>query len=136
MNENEMYNQMTVYMESCESGSMFENLLEDNINIYAVSASNSRESSWAAYCAPDDYVDGTSVGSCLGDLFSVNWMEDTDAANLSTETLQEQFETVKTKTTRSPVLQWGELDWTTEPIGMFEGDVDTATEDIWSYMGH
>ena len=136
MNENEMYDQMTVYIEACESGSMFENILEDNINIYGVSASNSKESSWAAYCAPDDFVDGTSINSCLGDLFSVNWMEDTDAANISTETLQEQYETVKTKTNLSPVLQWGELDWTTEPIGMFEGDIDTATEDIWSYMGH
>ena len=87
MNENEMYGQMTVYIEACESGSMFENILEDNINIYGVSASDSHKSSYAAYCAPDDYVDGKSIGSCLGDLFSINWMEDTDAATLSIETL-------------------------------------------------
>jgi legumain len=107
MNENDMYDQMTVYIESCESGSMFENILEDNIGIYGVSASDSHQSSWGAYCAPDDFVDGTSIGSCLGDLFSINWMEDTDVASLAVETLQEQYETVKTKTTRSPVLQWG-----------------------------
>lgn len=136
MNENNMYEQMTVYIEACESGSMFENILEDDINIYGVSASNSKSSSWAAYCSPDDKVDGKSVGSCLGDLFSINWMEDTDAADVKTETLQDQYETVKTKTTRSPVLQWGELDWTTEPIGMFEGDVSESTNDTWNWLGH
>jgi len=80
MNKNKMYKEMTVYMEACESGSMFENILEDDLNIYAVSVANSHESSWGTYCSPDDMVDGKHVGSCLGDLFSVNWMEDTDAA--------------------------------------------------------
>lgn len=77
-------------------------------------------------------VDGKKVGSCLGDLFSINWMEDTDAADIKTETLQDQFTTVKTKTTRSPVLQWGELDWTDEPIGVFQGSDDDMSRDIWS----
>jgi legumain len=89
MNENKMYKEMTVYIEACESGSMFENILEDNLNIYAVSAANSSESSWGAYCYPDDKVNGKSVGSCLGDLFSINWMEDTDAANINTESLEQ-----------------------------------------------
>ena len=94
MNENKMYKEMTVYIEACESGSMFENILEDNLNIYALSAANSSESSWGAYCYPDDKVNGKSVGSCLGDLFSINWMEDTEAANINTETLDQQFQTV------------------------------------------
>mgnify|MGYP001810911594 CR=1 FL=1 len=34
------------YMEACESGSMFEGLLEDNIHIYATTAANAHESSW------------------------------------------------------------------------------------------
>jgi legumain len=91
MNENKMYKEMVVYIEACESGSMFENILEDNLNIYAVTAANAHESSWGTYCAPDDKVDGKSltIGTCLGDLFSVNWMEDTDAADISKETLQE-----------------------------------------------
>ena len=104
MHENNMYNQMTVYIEACESGSMFEKVLEDDINIYGVSASNSHSSSWASYCSPDNKVDGKSIGSCLGDLFSTNWMEDADAADIKTETLQEQYESVKEKTTKSPVL--------------------------------
>ena len=30
----------------------------------------------------------------------------------------------------------GELDWTNEPIGMFEGDVSEATNDTWNWLGH
>ena len=87
MFENKMYKEMVVYIEACESGSMFQNILKDNMNIYAITAANASESSWGTYCSPDDKVDGVSVGSCLGDLFSVNWMEDSDHANMDTETL-------------------------------------------------
>lgn len=79
MHENQMYKEMVMYIESCESGSMFKDL-KDNIDVYAVSAANAKESSWGTYCHPDDMVDGKHIGSCLGDLFSVNWMEDLDKA--------------------------------------------------------
>lgn len=65
---------------------MFVNLPK-NMNIYAVSAANPHESSWGCYCPPEDEVNGKHIGSCLGDLFSVNWMEDTDASNVNTRTL-------------------------------------------------
>lgn len=50
-----------------------------------MSAANATESSWATYC-PASYgmndggsiVNGTDLGVCLGDLFSVNWMENLD----------------------------------------------------------
>lgn len=92
MHENKMYKEMTMYMEACESGSMFEKILEDDINVYAVSAANAHESSWGTYCSPDDSVDGKSLHTCLGDLFSVNWMEDSDIAKMGQETLHKQFQ--------------------------------------------
>jgi len=95
MNENKMYKEMVLYIEACESGSMFEGILADNINVYAVTAANADESSWGTYCYPDDSVQGTHINSCLGDLFSVNWMEDTEAADITTETLDTQFDKVK-----------------------------------------
>jgi len=42
MHSKKMYKQMTVYMEACESGSMFENILPTDLGIYAVSAANAR----------------------------------------------------------------------------------------------
>jgi len=119
MHDNKMYKQMTMYVEACESGSMFQNILEDNLNVYAVSAANASESSWGNYCSPDDKIDGKSIGSCLGDLFSTNWMEDSDKATMGQETLQSQFDTVKKETTKSHAMQWGDVSFTSEPIGDF-----------------
>lgn len=127
MHENEMYGEMTVYIEACESGSMFENILEDNLNIYATTAANSHESSWGYYCAPDDVVDGKHIGSCLGDLYSINWMEDTDANDICSETLSTQFDTVQTKTTKSHVMKFGDESFTSEVVGNFQGVCDAKT---------
>merc|ERR1712147_566470 len=44
MHAKKMYKEMVVYMEACESGSMFESLSAD-LSIYAVSAANGHESS-------------------------------------------------------------------------------------------
>ena len=86
MHQKGMYEQLVFYIEACESGSMFPDL-QANIGVAAMTASNAKESSWATYCPPDDVINGVSIGTCLGDLFSVNWMEDTEANNPATETL-------------------------------------------------
>ena len=130
MHTNNLYKEMTVYIEACESGSMFKNILQPNVNIYALSAANPSESSWATYCSPNDKVNGKSVGSCLGDLFSVNWMEDSEASTMSTETLQQQFVNVKNLTTKSQVMQWGDLTFTTEPIADFESGSDATLKKV------
>ena len=88
MQAHELYKEMVFYVEACESGSMFPNLREDQ-HVYAVTASNATQASYATYCSPDDTVlNGTvRMGTCLGDLFSVAWMEDTEHNLPSNETL-------------------------------------------------
>lgn len=54
-------------------------------------------------------VMGKKMKTCLGDLFSVNWMEDTDAEDISKETFSAQFTKVKGLTTKSHVTQFGEM---------------------------
>ena len=46
--------------------------------------------------------------SCLGDLFSVNWMEDSDATDITSESLDEQAQTVIAKTSKSKVMNYGD----------------------------
>jgi legumain len=124
MKSKKMFRQLTFYIEACESGSMFPSLTADG-GIYGVTASNATESSWASYCNSEAVVNGKNIGSCLGDLFSTNWMEDTDKAitggDMDSETLEEQYNTVKTETTRSPVLKFGDFSFMSEAIGDFEG---------------
>jgi legumain len=73
-----MYDKLVFYMEACNGGSMFANLLPKDINVFATTAANPNEPSWGTYCPPQDKVNGKAIGACLGDLYSVNWMEDSD----------------------------------------------------------
>eukprot|EP00755_Sulcionema_specki_P015049 Sspe_Gene.943::Locus_319_Transcript_1_1_Confidence_1.000_Length_1245::g.943::m.943/K01369/LGMN; legumain len=107
-------------MEACESGSMFDGFPTD-LNIYVTTAANAQESSWGTYCPPDDNINGKSLNTCLGDLYSVNWMENADANNLQKETLEEQFEKVKKLTNKSHVMQYGAQGIASEPAANFEG---------------
>ena len=88
MKDTGMFKELTFYLEACESGSMFPNLKADE-NIYALTASNATQSSWGAYCGSEAVIDGVNIGSCLGDLFSINWMEDTESHDVSIETLSD-----------------------------------------------
>merc|ERR1711953_387685 len=89
--------------------------------VYGLSAASPSESSWGTYCGSDAMVDGKSIGSCLGDLFSVSWMEDSDAVDITQETLNEQFATVKTATSKSQVMQWGDLSFQTDKVSEYQG---------------
>lgn len=89
------------------------------MGIYAVTSSDSTHSSFANYCSPNDSVNGVHIKACLGNIFSTNFLEDSDKAEMTRESLQQQFEVVKNETTQMPVMQWGDLRITQEPIGIF-----------------
>jgi legumain len=93
--------------------------LPTNTKIYALSAANPTESSWGTYCSPNDVIQGKHIGSCLGDLFSVNFIEDLDKGNSNDETLNEQFQIVKKLTSLSQVMQWGDLTFLNDKVGDF-----------------
>jgi Peptidase C13 family len=44
---------MVIYLEACESGSMFQGLMDDSLKIYVTTAANAEESSWGedGFCA-------------------------------------------------------------------------------------
>lgn len=132
MHEKNLYKEMVFYIEACESGSMFPKL-KDNIGVYAMTASNAELSSWATYCSPHDKVKGKSIGTCLGDLFSVNWLEDTEKNNILSETLETQHEKVKKLTAQSPVQIFGQQSILKEPVADFQGTDDNPIAKHFSY---
>ncbi|KAB1219760.1 Vacuolar-processing enzyme [Morella rubra] len=109
------YKSLVFYLEACESGSIFEGLLPEGLNIYATTAANAEESSWGTYCPGEYPSPPPEYETCLGDLYSVAWMEDSDMHNLRTETLHQQYELVKTRTASdnsaygSHVMQYGDI---------------------------
>jgi len=126
MHNKHMFRHLVLYLESCNSGSMLEGLKVPNV--YALSASSPKESSWGTYC-PDngksaDKVNGKHLGTCLGDLFSVNWMEDDDK-DWQVETLAQQYNTVKKKTKKSHVMRWGDESFRSEDVEDYVGNKTT-----------
>ncbi|KQJ90210.1 vacuolar-processing enzyme [Brachypodium distachyon] len=123
------YKSLVFYLEACESGSIFEGLLPGNISVYATTASNAEESSWGTYCPGD--VDGAppaEFDTCLGDLYSVAWMEDSDAHNLKAESLKQQYDRVRDRTSAhetynlgSHVMQYGDLGINAQSLDIFIG---------------
>eukprot|EP00591_Stephanopyxis_turris_P003386 CAMPEP_0195517158 /NCGR_PEP_ID=MMETSP0794_2-20130614/10103_1 /TAXON_ID=515487 /ORGANISM="Stephanopyxis turris, Strain CCMP 815" /LENGTH=525 /DNA_ID=CAMNT_0040645923 /DNA_START=98 /DNA_END=1675 /DNA_ORIENTATION=+ len=129
MHDNKMYKKLVFYMEACESGSMFQGLLPTDINVFATTAANAEESSWGTYCPPDDMVNGKSLNSCLGDLYSVNWMEDADTQTGLDRTLEEQYEYIVKVTNKSHPLQFGTTTFESDKVADYlapkkEGDDD------------
>lgn len=103
---------------------MFSNKFLRKINAFATTAANGVESSWGTYCPPSDQVNGKELGTCLGDLYSVNWMEDSDLTDLSSESLTDQFKRVRKATNMSHVHQFGSKTVPKEIVGNFQSNYD------------
>ena len=133
MHQNKMYKKLVFYLEACESGSMFDGLLDPSLNILAVSAASPIGSSFATYCPPDDLVHGIEIGTCLGDVFSVNWMEDSDKL-IPGETLNQQIDLLKESTFLSIVGVYGDVNFINDPLDAFIGQSVSAAPNQPSFM--
>lgn len=119
MHKKGMYKKFLLYIEACFSGSMFANLPED-LNVVAVTAANDHESSYAVYCPGEGLVHHVDIGTCLGDEFSVGWMEDADLGN-NEETLKEQFDYLVGKVQMSHVSRFGDVSYQSDALSDFIG---------------
>jgi legumain len=107
------FKKLVFYLEACESGSMFENILPRNENIWAITAANAHQSSYAFYY-------DNEIRNYLGDEFSVRWMEDSDSEQLDGSfNLEKQYEIVQSAVKKSQVMKFGEGDMSSLPVGEF-----------------
>ncbi|KAK4382559.1 Vacuolar-processing enzyme [Sesamum angolense] len=101
------YKEMVIYVEACESGSVFEGLMPDDLDIYVTTASNAEESSWG-----------------------------TESHNLKRETVEQQYQQVKDRTSNfntynagSHVMEYGNKSIKSEKLCLYQG-FDPATENM------
>ncbi|XP_074264917.1 vacuolar-processing enzyme beta-isozyme [Silene latifolia] len=127
------YKEMVMYIEACESGSVFEGIMPEDLNIYVTTASNADESSWGTYCPGSEPAPPPEFSTCLGDLYSVAWMEDSETHNLKKETINQQYEKVKERTSNyntfssgSHVMEYGNKSIKPEKLYLYQG-FDPAT---------
>lgn len=90
---NKMYKKMFISLEACYSGSIFFDL-DPAMNILAMTAANPDETSKGIYCPEDNggmIHDGknTTMTSCMGDLFTINMMNDLDAYGKKDRTMKD-----------------------------------------------
>ncbi|XP_060880639.1 legumain-like isoform X2 [Metopolophium dirhodum] len=109
------FNSMLLYIESCRAGSLFDGILSESNNIFAVTAAGPRESSWSIYCIGEDEIPDL----CLGDEFSCTWIE--DQANLGIlypshvnelvekRTVLNHFNYIRTSVKLSNVMPYGDF---------------------------
>nr|GEX01683.1 vacuolar-processing enzyme [Tanacetum cinerariifolium] len=105
------------------------------MNIYVTTASNAEESSWGTYCPGMEPPPPPEYDTCLGDLYSVAWMEDSEKQTSNGETLEEQYKTVKVRTYNhnssegSHVMEYGTKDINAESISLYQGFGATNVSD-------
>ncbi|CAL5223295.1 g5786 [Coccomyxa viridis] len=129
------FKELVIYIEACESGSIFQGVLSDSLNIYATTASNAQESSWGTYCPGMAPAPPEEFNTCLGDLYSVAFLENSERADLTEETLEKQYELVRKRTSNnytynmgSHVMQFGALSIDEEPAADYLGELNTGVE--------
>ncbi|XP_078167435.1 beta vacuolar processing enzyme [Carex rostrata] len=122
------YKKMVIYVEACESGSMFQGMMPEDLNIYVTTASNAVESSWGTYCPGMQPPPPPEFLTCLGDLYSIAWMEDSEAHNLKKETIKIQYDDVKKRTSSlsnqvvgSHVMEYGDKTFKDEKLYLYQG---------------
>mmetsp|Transcript_13093 Transcript_13093/g.22097 ORF Transcript_13093/g.22097 Transcript_13093/m.22097 type:complete len:284 (+) Transcript_13093:598-1449(+) len=111
MFDSQMYKEMFIFIEACESGSLFQNFDLGSLNIWSMTATNATAPSWGTYCYPHDVVNDQNMFTCLGDLFSVSWMEflENNQNELTQITFEEMYAHIKERAKeKSHVLQFGE----------------------------
>nr|XP_016490024.1 PREDICTED: vacuolar-processing enzyme-like [Nicotiana tabacum] len=135
------YDRLVFYLEACESGSMFDGLLPEGLDIYVMTASEPNEDSWATYCGEGTPDDPCLVecplpefqGVCLGDLYSVAWMEDSDVTDRDADSVQGQHSRVANRTATniafggygSHVTEYGDIVVSFDRLSTYMGEAST-----------
>jgi len=101
MHNNHRYGKLVMYVEACQSGSMFEGRTRPDIGVYVMTAANPHESSYG--CCYD-----RKRKAFVGDQFSGAWMRDTEHHDIARETLGEQYEDTRRNTRHSHVQVYGD----------------------------
>ncbi|CAH8458042.1 unnamed protein product [Heterobilharzia americana] len=113
MHKHKRYSRLVIYIEACESGSMFNKILPSNMNIYATTAARPDESN----------------------LYSYDWIVDSQTHELTRRTLDDQFKEVKIETNLSHVQKYGDKSMGRLKLSDFQGSrKKMSNESNWSTM--
>ncbi|CAG2100475.1 unnamed protein product [Medioppia subpectinata] len=124
LNEEKKFAQLTIYLDTCDSGSMFRNHLPANVNVYASTSSDYDELSWF-YIYDDKYK------TYISSFFADNWLDNEAQSDINTETLQQQYQYLKDHHT----VQNPHSNTTHEIHAQQYGDLNVAKTKVAEFLG-
>ena len=136
MREKGMYDELLWYTSACYSGSLWKDLLPEDIGVFATTSANHQQSSYGRWCGPpDDVIEGVSLSACLSDEYSSNWMKDTKESEDS-RTIIDQYNHVVSKVTKSNPQRFGQESVGKRSVHAFIGaeKKSTAKEDSFKKL--
>eukprot|EP00210_Caulerpa_lentillifera_P002419 g2318.t2 len=114
MKMNSMFSELLIYLESCYAGSMFTGMdIDKDDKVLAIAASAPDESSYATYCPytsttkHKSSISPEKIGTCMGDLFTVAWIEDTHTHNRYHTSVLDHLIRVATRTSAQDTYYYG-----------------------------
>ncbi|CAG2102519.1 unnamed protein product, partial [Medioppia subpectinata] len=124
LNEEKKFAQLTIYLDTCDSGSMFRNHLPANVNVYASTSSDYDELSWF-------YIYDEKYKTYISSFFADNWLDNEAQSDINTETLQQQYQYLKDHHT----VQNPHSNTTHEIHAQQYGDLNVAKTKVAEFLG-
>ncbi|KER19420.1 hypothetical protein T265_11804 [Opisthorchis viverrini] len=103
MHSKKKFNKLVLYMESCNSGSMFKDVLPSNMGIYVTTSAMEDEASCAVFCFD------SKIDVCMANEYPYEWITDSEQNDIKKRTLKEQYTAVRRKTLLSHVMKYGDM---------------------------
>ena len=122
--EKKLYGKWVWFMEACHSGSMFENKLPADWNIYVMSSADADHDADMSNCPPNDVVAGKSLGTCLAGLWDNSFLDYVEKHPKTT--IGEIFDAVHkdvARTSEQNVSEWGDKSFRELPLSDFFGEL-------------
>ena len=122
--EKKLYGKWVWFMEACHSGSMFENKLPADWDIYIMTSSDAHHNAYMSNCPPDDAVAGKHLNTCMAGLWDNAYLDYLE--NKPDCTIGEIFDAVKAqvaKTSNQNVCEWGDMAFRDMKVSEFFGEL-------------
>ncbi|KAI6220488.1 Legumain [Aphelenchoides besseyi] len=116
MKNNNQFDQMLYYITACFSGSMFEDFLTKQGNIFGVTAADPDESAYLKDC-----VDDGEQYYCVNSEFGWAYVNDDTQNDPQVETMSVQYSNIRQVVLKSNVSKYGSLAVSSEPTAYFQG---------------
>ncbi|CAG2107453.1 unnamed protein product, partial [Medioppia subpectinata] len=111
MHKENKYKELVFYLAACYAGSMFDKILPNNINAYAMSATLPDELGWFSDCSVDEPVQ-----------FAVAWLNDSEHHDLTKESIKTQYDYIAHAFTDQHAQQYGDLSIAAEHLSNYMGE--------------